>query len=137
MNISYDIIKLAAGIANIGIFFYLSIGSICNNCFRWWGILIALILMFLVVRSVSFMRGQESIWVFVLTMFTTIPFNIRLSGIIVNWYVPYFNIVTRILLISVVHLSLLSSEEIFLGLLARAIWPRQNESFFIGNRKIG
>lgn len=43
------------GVANIGMFFYLSVNSIIHNGFRWWNIVIAIGLLFLLVKCVIYM----------------------------------------------------------------------------------
>lgn len=136
MNMSYDMAKLVTGIANVGMILYFSTHSRSSNLFDWWGIVIAFGVMLLVVRSVSFIREHESIWVFTLILFATIPFNVRSAGIIVNWFFSYINVFSKTLYVIVICVCLLSVEEIFMGLLARVIWPRQNESFIWEIKKL-
>lgn len=129
MNMGYYIFKLVAGVVNIGMFFYLSVNSILYTGFKWWNIVAAIILVFLVVAGIPIIEGHESTWVFVIVLFSTIPFNIRVSSIIVNWYLGDFFFVTNFMLKFVIYMSLLSVEEILLGVFARIIWPEQQETF--------
>lgn len=129
MNMRYDMAKLITGMVNVGMILYFSMYAGDRSLFGWRGIVIALVIMFLVVQSVTFIRKNESIWVFTITLFVTIPFNIRSAGMLVNCFFSYTNAFSRTLYVIIIYICLLSAEEIFVGLLARVIWPGQNESF--------
>ena len=129
MNMRYDMAKLVTGIANVGMILFFSTDSGSSNLFSRWGILIAFVILLLVVKSVSFIRKNESIWVFTLTLFATIPFNVRSADMIANCLFFDINLFSKTLCIIVIYICLLSAEEIFMGLLARIIWPGQNKSF--------
>lgn len=129
MNMRYDMAKLVSGIANVGMILYFSTFSRSGNLFGWRGMFIAFLLLLLVVQSVTFIRKNESIWVFTIILFVTIPFNIRSAGMMVNCLFSYTNAFSKTLYVIVIYICLLSAEEIFVGLLARVIWPRQNKSF--------
>ncbi len=73
---------------------------------------------------------------FVLVLFVTIPFNVRLATVAVEECFAEINVFSKILYIVMVCMSLLSAEEIFIGLLTRFIWPRQDESFISELKKI-
>ena len=78
MNRRYDIFKTMIGIITIGLLILQSYGM-AHNRFSWWYIPVSMILLILVVKSVSFMRGWERIWMFVITLFSTIPFNVKME----------------------------------------------------------
>ena len=65
MNKRYDIFKTMIGIITIGLLILQSYGM-AHNRFSWWNIPVFMILLILAVKSVSFMRGWERIWMFVI-----------------------------------------------------------------------
>lgn len=136
MNMRYDMAKLVSGIANVGMMLYFSTFARSRSLFGWRGIIIAFLILLLVVQSVTFIKKNESIWVFTIILFVTIPFNLRSAGMIVNCLFSYTNAFSKTLYVIVIYICLLSAEEIFVGLLARVIWPRQNKTFVSEIEKI-
>jgi len=136
MNLRYDMAKLVIGAVNVGMILYSSVCSGLTCTFGLWGIATAVGILCLAVKSVSFIKKNESIWMFVLVLFVTIPFNVRLATVAVEECFAEINVFSKILYILMVCMSLLSAEEIFIGLLTRFIWPRQDESFISELKKI-
>ena len=136
MNLRYDMAKLVMGAVNVGMILYYSVCSGLTCTFGLWGIAAAVGILCLAVKSVSFIKKNESIWMFVLVLFVTIPFNVRLATVAVEEYFVEINVFSKILYIVMVCMSLLSAEEIFIGVLTRFIWPRQDESFISELKKI-
>ena len=124
MNKRYDIFKTMIGIITIVLMIFQSYGM-AHNRFSWWNIPVFMILLILVVKSVSFMRGWERIWMFVITLFSTIPFNVK----IVDWYFVDIFLVTKIIFRVIVYMSLLSAEEIMMSFISNIIWPEQKDTF--------
>lgn len=136
MNLRYDMAKLVIGAVNVGMILYSSVCSGLTCTFGLWGIAAAVGILCLAVKSVSFIKKNESIWMFVLVLFVTFPFNVRLATVAVEECFVEINVFSKILYIVMVCMSLLSAEEIFIGLLTRFIWPRQDESFISELKKI-
>lgn len=128
MNKRYDIFKAMIGIITIGLLIFQSYGM-AHNRFSWWNIPVSMILLILAVKSVSFMRGWERIWMFVITLFSTIPFNVKMGVNIVDWYFVDSFLVTKIIFRVIVYMSLLSAEEIMMCFVSNIIWPEQKDTF--------
>lgn len=128
MNRRYDIYKTMIGIITIGLLIFQSYGM-AHNRFSWWNIPVSMILLILVVKSVSFMIGWERIWMFVITLFSTIPFNVKMGVNIVDWYFVDSFLVTKIIFRVIVYMSLLSAEEIMMCFVSNIIWPEQKDTF--------
>ena len=128
MNRRYDIFKTMIGIITIGLLIFQSYG-IAHSRFSWWYIPVSMLLLILVVKSVSFMRGWERIWMFVITLFSTIPFNVKMGVNIVDWYFVDSFLVTKIIFRVIVYMSLLSAEEIMMCFVSNIIWSEQKDTF--------
>lgn len=84
MDMKYNLAKLIVGVGNIGYILYNSLsGNKKSGC---WGVMLGILLVFMVIKSVSFIREQESTWVFLVSAIATIPFNIKLASIAVDMY---------------------------------------------------
>lgn len=135
MNMRYNITKSIVGVINAGFLFYMSVRPNGRNEFHWWDMLAAIVLVILLVRSVPFMKGQECVWIFTITMFATIPFNIRLSRIAVRWCLGHQKGFSGMMCSLVAFMCLFAIEEIISGILARLIWPRQKLTYLCEEEK--
>lgn len=99
------------------------------------GGMLGILLVFMVIKSVSFIKEQESTWVFLVSAIATIPFNIKLASIAVDMYLIDGFALMKILFGIVVYLCILSAEEILFGVMARIIWAKQSESFLYAINK--
>ena len=99
-------------------------------------LVLKIVILFLTVGNVSFMKRKESLWLFVLTAAVFLPFNIKLAAAAVNVYLKDSPVVTRFLFGTALYLDLFSAEEIFLGVIARILWPRQKAIFLYAKKKI-
>lgn len=136
MRIRYNLIKTVVGISNVSLLFYDSLSLIDKYEYKWWEGIMGIFLMFLIVKGISFMRGEENIWIFLISMTALIPFNIKLTYEIVNWWLIDYFVITKILFGGIVYLSLLSAEEIFLGIVTRILWPIQRGTFMDEKNKM-
>ena len=66
---------------------------------------------------------------FVITLFSTIPFNVKMGVNIVDWYFVDIFLVTKIIFRVIVYMSLLSAEEIMMCFVSNIIWPEQKDTF--------
>lgn len=133
MDMKYNLAKLIVGVGNIGYILYNSLsGSKKSGC---WGIMLGILIVFMVIKSVSFIKEQESTWVFLVSAIATIPFNIKLASIAVDMYLIDGFALMKILFGIVVYLCILSAEEILFGVMARIIWAKQKESFLYAINK--
>lgn len=133
MDMKYNLAKLIVGVGNIGYILYNSLsGSKKNGC---WGIMLGILIVFMVIKSVSFIKEQESTWVFLISAIATIPFNIKLACIAVDMYLIDGFALMKILFGIVVYLCILSAEEILFGVMARIIWTKQNDFFLYAINK--
>ncbi len=136
MNIKYNLAKLTVGAANISYILYNSLSDDKKIGYGFWNIIIGLLLTFMVIKSVEFVKNQECTWIFLVSAIVSIPFNIKLTLIAVNLYLIDSFILTKILFGVVIYLCILSAEEILLGVMTRIIWTRQNESFLYSINKL-
>lgn len=136
MRIRYNLIKTVVGISNVSLLFYDSLSLIDKYEYKWWEGIMGIFLMFLIVKGISFMKGEENIWIFLISMTALIPFNIKLTYEIVNWWLIDYFVITKILFGGIVYLSLLSAEEIFLGIVTRILWPIQRGTFMDEKNKM-
>ena len=133
MDMKYNLAKLIVGVGNIGYILYNSLsGNKKSGC---WGVMLGILLVFMVIKSVSFIREQESTWVVLVSAIATIPFNIKLASIAVDMYLIDGFALMKILFGIVVYLCILSAEEILFGVMARIIWAKQSESFLYAINK--
>ena len=133
MDMKYNLAKLIVGVGNIGYILYNSLsGNKKSGC---WGVMLGILLVFMVIKSVSFIREQESTWVFLVSAIATIPFNIKLASIAVDMYLIDGFALMKILFGIVVYLCILSAEEILFGVMARIIWAKQSESYLYAINK--
>lgn len=136
MNIKYNLAKLTVGAANISYILYNSLSDDKKIGYGYWNIIIGFLLIFMVIKSVEFVKNQECTWIFLVSAIVSIPFNIKLTLIAVNLYLIDSFILTKILFGIVIYLCILSAEEILLGVMTRIIWTRQNESFLYSINKL-
>lgn len=124
--------KLLTNLINVGILLMPLMFSILAST-RTSIILMAIsiIMLFLLVLFVPLMRGNENVWMFILSTITLVPINIRLVKHIINllsidFESSFFNITVAI----TIYLVLFNIEEIVLGTIVRLLKPNQLEFTF-------
>lgn len=76
-------------------------------------------------------RRYENIWVFFLSMFDSIPFNIKLIDVLMREsFVENDFMLLYIMRCALVYVVLFCVEEIILGAIARFIWKKQKTILF-------
>lgn len=76
-------------------------------------------------------RRYENIWVFFLSMFASIPFNIKLIDVLMRW--NFFEndfMLLHIMRCILIYVVLFCVEEIILAAIARFIWRKQKMMLF-------
>lgn len=136
MNMKYDMAKLAVGMGNVCYILCKSLAGGKKTGYGWCGIAIGILLVFMVIKSVSFMKGQESTWVVLVLTIVTMPFNIKIAFIVVGLYLDDGFILAKFFGGMAVYLCILSMEEILFGVMARIMWPIQNETFLYAINKL-
>lgn len=116
--------------------FYDAMDSVCRRESWWWKLVVGMVLVFATVKSVPFTKRQECNWLFFLAIFAFFPFNIRLSTVLVNGYLRDSLWITKMLFGIAACICFFSAEEIFLAILARVLWPRQDDVFLYAKKKI-
>lgn len=129
-------IEITAGIGSTGYLFYKSLASVYKNEYGWFNIVLGIIILLIVIKSVPFMKSNEGVWLFFISMIAVIPFNIKLVYIIVSLYMTEFLLITKVLCGVLMYLCIFSIEEIMLGIVSRLFWPKQGEMFFYAVRKM-
>lgn len=128
MRIKYDIAKMVTGTIGAGFILYMATNSFLHEVVRWCCVASAIGILFWIVSRVTFIKKHETVWMFVITCVAAIPFNIKVSKLIVDWYLGDFFFLTKYLIGCILIFSLLAAEEIIMGILTRMIWPRQIKS---------
>ena len=129
MRMKVQMFKMIAGTGVAGWLFFDAAESVSRYGGRWWNLLLGVVVLLVTVGSVRFMRGAESVWVFLLSAAAFFMVNVRAAAVVVDVFLEGYLFVTKVLLGIVVWLCLLAAEEILLGVIARYIWPRQREEF--------
>lgn len=123
----YNILKLIIGTLNIG--YILNVGTHSYYMYNgdWWKYVLACVIMLLILlKWISFAHGNENLWAFVITLFATVPINIRITFGIGEFFAYDTNIVTAILYSISAFMCLVSVEEVLVGTIVRMIWSKQN-----------
>ncbi len=115
-------VKMFLGITNM---FLIMRATASNITFIW--LLFCLCSLLFIVKSVSFCKGHENIWLFILTMIGTIPMNIKVTNLILeldvlNSGVP---IIGPIIATIEAYLLVLAFEEIIIGIIGRMLFKKQ------------
>lgn len=93
---------------------------------------ILILISFIFVNNYRKVRRYESLAIFVLLLFVTIPFNAVVSYIYYRFLVRMtglFWIFIRPVVTIMIYLMLLSVEELVFGIVGRKIWKRQRDFF--------
>lgn len=97
---------------------------------------ILVLLSFIFVNNYRKVRRHESLAVFVLLVFATIPFNAVVSYLyyrVLRVFDGLYGAVIRIIFMILVYAILLSAEELVFGIIGRRIWKYQKD--FFGDEK--
>lgn len=71
-------------------------------------------------------RRYENIWVFFLSMFASIPFNIKLIDVLMRWnFIGNDFMLLHVMRCTLIYVVLFCVEEIILAAIARFIWKKQ------------
>ncbi len=132
MNDKYNLIKLLVGMFDIAYLLYVGTSYRAIHSGLWWKYLIvALIILLILLKWVTFADKNESLWSFVITLFVVLPCNIRVSYIVISEYFYIMNLFSRVLYAIVFCMCLISAEEILVGILTRIIWHKQEDVIYI------
>lgn len=130
MSRTYNLCKFVVGIGCINYFMAASISKM-----RLIDALIGVALIFLLISSVSFCKGEESTWAFLICLLVTVPLNVKFAKLAVDLIFGYNNIFSRGIISCAIYLYILMPEELFIGIVTRVIWRRQKESFCRAGRE--
>lgn len=89
--------------------------------------IVALIAIVFLVAAEQECRGNENFWLYVLLGVSAIPLNIEISyriSQIINYIVGYSNLYLCLVFVLLMAL-IFNLEEIFFGIVGRAIWKKQ------------
>ncbi len=85
---------------------------------------------FLVLKLVPEFRGRESIWMFIMVAFSSIPVNALMITILNKWGLVFGSFaVVGIIRCIFYYVILFSAEEIVMGVLTRMLWKKQYRSY--------
>ena len=88
--------------------------------------MISIIVIYLLVAILPCARHYENIWVFFLSIFASIPFNIKLIDILARAiFIENDFVLLHILRCALIYVILFCVEEIILGAVARFVWRKQ------------
>lgn len=92
---------------------------------------LSIIGIYLSVAVLPCARQYENIWVFFLSMFASIPFNIKLIDVLMRWnFIENDFMLLYVMRCTLIYVILFCVEEIILGAVARFIWKRQKSIQF-------
>lgn len=90
---------------------------------------LAIVCLFLAVWLLPYVKGHESIWMFILSGVCLIPINIKTITLLLSSFVfEDDTFVLQLLKGLLLIFILFSTEEIILGTITRLIWKRQNKT---------
>lgn len=130
MNGVYNLCKFVVGIGIINYFMAMAVSKMSGI-----SALIGVALIFLLISSVSFCKGQENTWAFLICLLVTVPLNVKFVKSAVDLIFEYNNIFARGIISCAIYLYILMPEELFIGIVTRVIWRRQKESFCRAGRE--
>lgn len=93
---------------------------------------ILVVLSFIYINNRKNLKRSESIVLFVFTLFTTIPLNATVCFCLIPELFIFkgvFGIIVIVMSIPLMYATLVSAEEIVVGLIGRLIWPHQKRFF--------
>lgn len=125
MKMKVQIFKMILGTGVAGWLFFDAAESVSRYGIRWWNLLLGAAVLLGTVGSVKFMRGAESVWVFLLSAIAFMAVNVRMAAGVVNVLLDGYLGVTKVLLGIVAGMSFLAAEEIVMGVIAGGIWAGQ------------
>lgn len=88
--------------------------------------------MFILISRLSVCEGYQNLWIFVLGIFVTIPFNVGLLPYVLlpAEYILELGFWAKLITVPIVYCSMLSVEEMLLGIVGRLLWRCQYELHF-------
>lgn len=112
-------------IGNIGLFL---ISCSIAYSFTWISLIIYIAVLLLIVGFLPICKGYESVWLFVLSVMSSIPINLKItelmaSSIFFTFGIPMIDFITKVKM----YLVFLSIEELLLGVVGRFVWKKQDE----------
>ena len=109
----------------IGVFAPMFVSMLAVRNQSYWGVAFAVILTYVIVAILPYAKKHESIWIFLISMFTCVPVNIK----IMFWMFEYLNegewLALWVLRGVIYYAVLFSIEEVIFAYFARLIWKRQ------------
>lgn len=128
MDRKFDILKLVSGIGFIEYLLYLGMNAYeVYQVAGWKYFVIAFLSLFLMIKITAFTKNNESLWVFFILFIVTIPINIQITYKIMKYCFEDLNLLFATVYRIVIFQALLSIEEIVAGVIARILWPRQED----------
>lgn len=96
-----------------------------NNRSILLGIL-AVVVMYLAVVLLPCAKGHESVWIFCLSTFASIPLNVKVIGLLMRSSLLESDyMILQVMRYALIYVILFCVEEVLLGYVARIIWRRQ------------
>lgn len=134
MDSRYNSLKFLVGVFNIGYLLFCGISIYSIRQGVWWKFVCAAVLIFFILlKWVSFIKKNENLWAFVITLIIGLPFNIKISRLITGLYFDYTNLFFTLIYGIIFFMSCLAMEEILVGMVIRILWRKQNDTFFENN----
>jgi len=87
---------------------------------------------FIVLITVPHFKGRESLWMFLMTALSSIPFNIGLLIKMADYGAIFYPSLLPLSILSgaLYYIILFSVEEVVMGIITRLIWKRQLKNIF-------
>lgn len=90
--------------------------------------IISIVLLFVLVFSMPLAKNVENFWMYVLSLITLLPLNIKISIMAYHLFYDLFDFKALQIFISIMVFFIVSNiEQIVLGLITRIIKPKQEE----------
>lgn len=90
--------------------------------------IISIALLFVLVFSMPLAKGIENLWMYVLSLITLLPLNVKISIMVYPLIFDLFDSMALAVFISIMVFFIASNiEQIVLGLITRIIKPKQDE----------
>ena len=134
MRMKAQLLKMILGTGLAGWLFFDALDSVSRHGGRYFNVVLGVMILLLTVGTVRFMRGTETVWVFLLSVLAFMAVNIRAAVLAVNVILAEYSGITKVLFGIVFYLSFLAAEEIVLGTAGRILWPRQKDVFLDAKR---
>lgn len=122
-------VRLISAVCSIIFLFFLSFAAVESR-----SVIVALVAVaahFIVLKAVPAFKKRENIWVFIFVVFSFVPFNIYALST-VNSAVSLFshNFLLGLIECVLYYITLLSMEEIVMGVITRFFWRKQKKTVF-------